>query len=403
MRPVAVLASLVLLVALAACGGSGKAPDPAPATATATAASVQGPSEVTAEPIDHAGDNPFTPSVGKDRRNVEPPRKAVSTAGPTAYRGNLPGLYGGTMDHATCDARQLVTFLEANPAKAAAWARVFGIATTEIRTFVGSLTPVILRTDTRVTNHGFVNGVANPIQAVLQAGTAVFVNEYGRPTVKCYCGNPLTAPVTATQPTYTGALWSGFSPTRITIINQSTTVINVFRLYDPHTGVLFSRPAGTTGAEDREYHGRGGTPRPEPEPEPAAPPAETAPPAQTTVPSATAPPEQSAPPAATSPPVEPLAPAQADEQPSASFSPNPGQRGDTFVLSVAGFAPDSRLAFELTRPDGVVENYTIDVGSDGSGAYTFTGTEDVVTGTYHAVVTNPASGAGAQASVLVEP
>ncbi|MGH3907098.1 MAG: DUF6777 domain-containing protein, partial [Pseudonocardiaceae bacterium] len=42
--------------------------------------------------------------------------------------------------------------------------------------------------DTRVTNHGYRDGKATDRQAVLQAGTAVLVDEKGRPRVKCGCG-----------------------------------------------------------------------------------------------------------------------------------------------------------------------------------------------------------------------
>ncbi len=56
----------------------------------------------------------------------------------------------------------------------------------------------------------------------------------------------------------------------------------------------------------------------------------------------------------------------------------------------------------LTRPDGVVEHYGISIGSDGTGSYTFTGTSNVITGTYSATLTNPATGAHAEASVEVE-
>ena len=63
----------------------------------------------------------------------------------------------------------LVSFLQANPAKAQAWATAHGITTDQIASYVASLTPVVLRTDTRVTNHGFVNGKANPIAAVRSA------------------------------------------------------------------------------------------------------------------------------------------------------------------------------------------------------------------------------------------
>ena len=57
----------------------------------------------------------------------------------------------------------------------------------------------------------------------------------------------------------------------------------------------------------------------------------------------------------------------------------------------------------LVRPDGHVEHYPISIGGDGRGAYTFTNTENVITGTYNATAKNPASGASASASVQVLP
>src|SRR5215210_2437813 len=83
---------------------------------------VKGGSEVSAEPVSHAGANPFTPAVGKDKGDVKPPRAAVSSSGPSSYEGSLPALYGGTHNYATCNADKLVDFLEHNPSKASAWA-----------------------------------------------------------------------------------------------------------------------------------------------------------------------------------------------------------------------------------------------------------------------------------------
>ena len=57
----------------------------------------------------------------------------------------------------------------------------------------------------------------------------------------------------------------------------------------------------------------------------------------------------------------------------------------------------------LTRPDGVVEHYSISAGGDGTSTYTFSNTGNVVTGTYSATVTNPSTGAQAHASVDVAP
>jgi len=335
---------------------------------------VAGPSEVSLQRTSSPTANPFTPPVGKDTAGIKPPPAAVSQ-GPSTYNASLPGLYGGTRNSATCNTAQLVTYLESSTGKAKAWSDALQIRRSQIRSYVSALTPVLLRTDTRVTNHGFVNGVADPIPALLEAGTAVLVDSYGTPVVKCYCGNPLTAAVPLTSPTYYGPRWAGFSPGHITIIHSSTTIIDTFTLYDPRTGKTFTRPAGTDGRRDGPFTGTAtGTTTTTPAPQPPGQPPQTAP-SQTT-------------------------PAQS-EHPTASFSPSAGHLGDTFTLSASGFAPNTSLQATLTRPDGVVEHYAISTGSDGSGSFTFGQAQRVPLGTYTAVVRNPSTGAAAQASTSV--
>jgi pyruvate/2-oxoglutarate dehydrogenase complex dihydrolipoamide acyltransferase (E2) component len=378
----AVCGLLVAALLLASCGDSS---DPEP---VATTAGVAGPSEIMAEPVSSAGENPFTEPAGKDVPDLDPPAGAVRpSGGPPRYRGSLPGLYGGTRNYATCDAQQLITFLEANPDKAAAWAGTLGIRPDQIRSYVQRLTPVLLRTDTRVTNHGFANGRATSLQSVLQAGTAVFVNRYGEPVVKCYCGNPLTPPILYERPVYVGPRWPRFEVRYVTIIERTVRIIDTYVLYDTKTGKTFTRPAGTDGdldiPEGREL----------PEPMTPVPPTEPPPPQ----PPPGTPPAQPAPPETT--PAQPEQP----EQPVANFSPNPGQAGDTFTLAASGFRPGARLDVTLTRPDGHVEQYAINVESDGGGSYVFPADPTVITGTYTAVVRNPATGAEAHTSVQVLP
>ncbi|HYI61125.1 MAG TPA: DUF6777 domain-containing protein [Acidimicrobiales bacterium] len=238
--------------------------------------------EVFLEPISSARD-PFTTPVGQDET-------VPTTTGTAAGRaiastsGGEPGLYGGTQREGACDTEQLATFLQDNPAKARAWATVLGITPAEIPSFIDRLTPVVLRSDTRVTNHGFRDGRAVASQAVLQAGTAVLVDDRGQPVTKCYCGNPLTAPRAVPQ-RYTGPRWAGFSEGGLTVVVEHTTVIETFVLVDITTGETFSRPVGTSGDDDGPA-----------QPPPATTTTTTAPPATTAAPGTTEPPDTTAPP-----------------------------------------------------------------------------------------------------------
>jgi hypothetical protein len=122
---------------------------------------------------------PFIPSTG----SPPPPQPVPAPAiGNVAVTGDTPGLYGGARNNA-CDAQAIGTFLKTRPVTAAAWTSALGLRSDQIEPFLGSLTPLTLRTDTAVTNHGFQDGRATPFQAVLQAGTAVLVDAEGLPRV----------------------------------------------------------------------------------------------------------------------------------------------------------------------------------------------------------------------------
>src|ERR1035437_645524 len=249
-----VLIGLVILVVIVAGTGLGIV-----LTGGSTPA---GASEVFLQPTNTQGQNPFTPNVGTDASvpsgtDASVPSTASSALTPTSganiasYSGNSVGLYGGTLDQSNCNPQQMVTYLEANPSKASAWAAAEGISVNQISTYIGGLTPMTLRYDTRVINHGYVNGHANAIPEILQAGQAVLVDSHGVPRARCYCGNPLTPPIAvAGAPHYVGAQWSRFSPTTVIVVQQSTTVINNFTLINNSTGQAFSRPTGTTGTSD---------------------------------------------------------------------------------------------------------------------------------------------------------
>jgi hypothetical protein len=171
------------------------------------------------EPISATSDNPFTPPVSPDTTSTPPPTVLPP---PT---GNTP--FGGTGDNALCDREKLISFLtdSAHATEARAWAGVVGISVSDIATYIRDLIPTVLTRDTYVTNHTFKNGRAVPLQSVLQAGTAVLVDQYGKLVARCRCGNPLLEPQKLRDPVYVGQKWPGFDPTVIVIIVPKDTPV----------------------------------------------------------------------------------------------------------------------------------------------------------------------------------
>ncbi len=248
------IAAVVLLVVAALIIGSiawsvvGRGGDEPVAESTAPASEAAQPQAVVLVPLNTPQDD-FTPPMGEDVEITA--IAAESPTGLTDVKGNEVGLYGGTLELGSCDRDQLATYLEEHPNKAEAWAGVRGVPVSEIRAHLSRLTPLILRTDTLVTNHGYADGGADAFTSVLQAGTAVLVDDYGVPAVRCYCGNPLTAaPDLGPGTTYTGTEWKGWKPERTVRVRPSDGVIDNFEVVDPATDSLFTRPAGTAGAAD---------------------------------------------------------------------------------------------------------------------------------------------------------
>jgi hypothetical protein len=176
-------------------------------------------------------------------------------------QGSDEAVYGGSRDTQVCDTAKLVSFLTdpANEAKAEAWAGVLGVDVAGIPDYVAGLTAVRLRFDTRVTNHGFKDGEANAFQSLLQAGTAVLVDDTGVPRVKCNCGNPLAEPTalgdegsssdagtvenTADNP---DEAWDGLDPTQAVTV-QAGDQVDAITLVDFDSGGLIQRPIGSDG------------------------------------------------------------------------------------------------------------------------------------------------------------
>ncbi|MFJ9343272.1 DUF6777 domain-containing protein [Streptomyces sp. NPDC101733] len=206
--------------------------------------------EVFLQPAGATGPDPFTASTANRRATppAEPPRAPAPSATPTGtprVSGAAPGLYGGTKDVASCDVEKQITALSAQPAKNGAFASALGIRPAAVPGYLRSLTAVQLRVDTRVTNHGFRDGRANAYQAVLQAGTAVLVDDRGVPRVRCACGNPLGEPVALpANPERHGQPWNAYQPARVVVIAPSTTVINKIVIYDHQDNRWYERGRG---------------------------------------------------------------------------------------------------------------------------------------------------------------
>jgi TIR domain len=225
-----VLVPLLLLISILAVGF-------AIWTVIPTTTPDQASGEEIPESVDTA-ENPFLEGLEPDVPQTRKPKAAG------AVKGDTPGLYGGTQRKTSCDAARLVAFLETHPDKGAAWAGVLGMSLDQVRAFVTQLTPVILRADTRVTNHGFVGGHATTFYSILQAGTAVLVDKHGVPAVRCFCGNPLTQARSDPPHPYRGNPWPGFDAEKVIVIKPATSAIKSFTVVDTSTEKKSSKPAG---------------------------------------------------------------------------------------------------------------------------------------------------------------
>ncbi|MCT9092356.1 hypothetical protein N4G70_26295 [Streptomyces sp. ASQP_92] len=237
-----VVAAVVATVVLTRSGGS-------------SGGSSEAGGEVLLQPAAKSGPDPFTGSTARgDATPASPVALPSSSASANVTRGvdgSAPGLYGGTRKVGSCDVEKQVGALQKDPARNKAFASVLGIEPSGVPGYLRALTPVRLRLDTRVTNHGYRDGAPTSYQAVLQAGTAVLVDDRGVPRVRCACGNPLLPPVAQKgTPKRTGEAWPGYQPSNVVVVSPAVQVVNKFVVYDPDGGAWFERHKGDTGTGD---------------------------------------------------------------------------------------------------------------------------------------------------------
>ncbi|MEV4037949.1 DUF6777 domain-containing protein [Streptomyces umbrinus] len=254
--PTRTLVTACVLSAALLTGGCGGDGDKASDSATSGG-------EVFLQPVADQGPDPFTDSTATTAATPPPVTRtpqstptgnATATAeGVRSVSGGTPGLYGGTRRVGSCDVDRQIRFLTADQVKARAFAQAAGIAQAGIPDYLRRLTSVVLRADTRVTNHGFRDGRATEYQAVLQTGTAVLVDNRGVPRVRCACGNPLKPPVALQRtPEHNGRPWSGYEPTKVVAVTPAPQVIVNITIINIQNNTWIERRIGDHhGDEDR--------------------------------------------------------------------------------------------------------------------------------------------------------
>ncbi|MGV9359065.1 DUF6777 domain-containing protein, partial [Streptomyces misionensis] len=225
--------------------------------------------EVFLQPAMEQGPNPFTESTATGPTGSGVPRAAgtgrtadvsappaglavAPLAAAHALSGGTPGLYSGSVRVTVCDVERQIGRLTADPARGEAFARAAGVSRSALPGYLRALTPVLLRADTRVTNHGYRGGQAAGYQAVLQAGTAVLVDDRGLPRVRCACGNPLRPPEEARGGVGArGTAWSGYRPNQVIVVTPAPQAVSSLTLLDARTNSWIERRLGLDVAHDQ--------------------------------------------------------------------------------------------------------------------------------------------------------
>jgi hypothetical protein len=255
-RLLGVVAAVLAVIALVAIGVVVFAPDQ------------NSGGEIVLEGYDSLGALPFMPAGPQP---TQPPARAStvalpvqnSGAGAVPFDGAEPGAYAGERDVTTSRRDDLAAHLEGHPEAAAALVEALNkdpavtlsgpLTVAGLGTYLRTLTPVVLRFDIRVTDHGLDGHTAVPRQAVLQSGTAVLVDALGVPRIRLAGGSPLIAMQNVTgTPDYLGVKWNGFDEKAIAAMRPTDTPLTVLVLIDLRTRVAFDRPVGSLGDRDTE-------------------------------------------------------------------------------------------------------------------------------------------------------
>jgi hypothetical protein len=218
------------------------------------------------------GTNAFMPpAAAPPPTGTQPPTSLSakgngSTVETQPLPGDRDGLYGGTVNTAGIDRGKMSDFLAGHPVQAGAfvdalnadptvyWSGGRRLVAADAATYLGELTPAVLRLDTRITNHGFDGAHPTAVQSIFQTGTSVLVDAHGVPRVRGLSGNPLTVPIALSgAPKFVGAPWTGYRPGGLAEVLPAAAAITTFVLVDIVDGQPFNRPVGTNGTGDTPH------------------------------------------------------------------------------------------------------------------------------------------------------
>ncbi|MEU8972438.1 DUF6777 domain-containing protein [Streptomyces monashensis] len=159
--------------------------------------------------------------------------------------GATPGLYAGAAHVSGCDVERQIAYLRADRDRAGAFARAQGISAAALPGYLRALAPVLLRADTRVTGHGYRDRQDAAYQAVLQAGTAVLVDDRGLPRLRCACGNPLGPPAPGRGGLGArGLAWPAYRPDQVVAVTPAPRAVASLTIVDVLTRTWIERRIG---------------------------------------------------------------------------------------------------------------------------------------------------------------
>lgn len=214
------------------------------------------PQQVVLAAAASTGTNAFFESVATPLSPTAPNIPEFTTANSPGtiigLSGDTPGLFASPVGSAACDIDQLLSLLATDPERANAFASALQIDPGNLDRYVSGLTAVFTRIDLRVTSYGYLGQAAQPFQAVLEAGTAVMVNDRGVPSVRCVSSSPLgAATAVSAEPAYTEPAWGSFDPSGLITITAAPSPISTIDVLDPTSGNLRAELVAAGGLELR--------------------------------------------------------------------------------------------------------------------------------------------------------